>query len=171
MPQRRKGRGKKSLSELLHYSSSLSERPCFDCSASVPPNKPNTSAPQVVTENMLTVAIELNKLTKLCKQHTLRAFISKHAVPRFHVSIIHQATRKRYAVLLHTQSNFTLHGSISKPLKCSKSMALHLQEIGEHISSLVTFSAIFLFSKWKDIYQWKYTIMCVDQSLQIVLWQ
>lgn len=149
-PRGKKGEKKKSLSELLHYSSSLSERLCFDCGASVPPQKPNTSASQVVTENMLTVAIKLNKLTKLCKQHTLRAFISKHAFPRFHVSIIHRATRKRYAVLLRTQSNFTLHGSISKPLKCSKSKALHLQEIGEHISSLVTadtFSAIFFFSK------------------------
>ncbi len=79
-PRGEKGE-KKSLSELLHYSFSLSERLCFDCGASVPPNKPNTSSPQVVTENMLTVAIKLNKLTKLCKQHSLRAFISKHAVP------------------------------------------------------------------------------------------
>lgn len=50
------------------YSSSLSESLCFDCGHSVPPNKPNTFASQVVTKNILTVAIKLNKLTKLCKQ-------------------------------------------------------------------------------------------------------
>lgn len=31
---------------------------------------------------MPTAAVKLNKLTKLCKQHTLRTFISKHALAR-----------------------------------------------------------------------------------------
>lgn len=42
--RRRKRKEKKSLAKLFHFSSSLSERLCFDCGFSVPPNKPNTAA-------------------------------------------------------------------------------------------------------------------------------
>lgn len=75
-------RRKTSLAEHLHYLSSLGERFCFDYIASVLSKQPNTVASRVTTKNTLTAAVKLNKLTKLCKQHTLCTFISKHALTR-----------------------------------------------------------------------------------------